>query len=240
VDTNSFTIIRRRFYNFVGKHALDIEGCGPRTIDLLLDKGLIQHYDDLFTLEEGDILELEGFAEMSVKKLLAAIERARSTQLSRLLVGLSIPQVGEETAILLAQRFRTLDAIEQASLEDFERIEGIGPIVGKALIGWFKDKEHAKLLKRLKKALTIEVPSERAAKQTLAGKTFVLTGGLESMSRDAAKERIRERGGDVSSSVSKSTDYVVAGEAAGSKLDKARSLGVAVLTEAEFLRMIRR
>jgi DNA ligase (NAD+) len=240
VDTNSFTIIRRRFYNFVGKHALDIEGCGPRTIDLLLDKGLIQHYDDLFTLEEGDVLELEGFAEISAKKLLASIARARKTQLPRLLVGLSIPQVGEETAILLAQRFRALDAIERASLEDFERIEGVGPVVGKALIGWFKDKEHAKLLKRLKKVLTIEAPSERAAKQTLTGKTFVLTGGLESMSRDAAKERIRERGGDVSSSVSKKTDYVIAGGAAGSKLDKARSLGVAVLTEAEFLRMIRR
>jgi DNA ligase (NAD+) len=240
VNKNSFAVIRRRFHNFVGKHALDIEGLGKERVDLLLEQGLVQHYDELFSLTEGDLLTLEGFAEVSAKKLVESIQRARKTELSRLLVGLSIPQVGEETAILLARRFRTLEAIERASREDFERVEGIGPIVAEALVGWFKDKEHKRLLARLKKALTVEAPSERAAKQTLAGKTFVLTGGLGSMSRDAAKERIRERGGDVSSSVSKKTDYVIAGGAAGSKLDKARSLGVAVLTEAEFLRMIRR
>jgi DNA ligase (NAD+) len=239
VDRNSFTIIRRRFYNFVGKHALDIEGCGPRTIDLLLDNGLIQHYDDLFTLEEGDIIELEGFAEVSAKKLMDSLQKARRVELARLLVGLSIPQVGEETALLLAQRFRTLEAIEKATLEDFENIEGIGPIVGKALAEWFGDKENKKLLRRLKKQLAVEAPPKQSAKQTLSGKTFVLTGGLEGMSRDEAKERIRARGGDVSGSVSKKTDYVIAGESAGSKLDKARSLGVAVLTEEEFLKLLR-
>jgi DNA ligase (NAD+) len=239
VDRNSFSIIRRRFYNFVGKHALDIEGCGPRTIDLLLDSGMIQHYDDLFTLAEGDILELDGFAEVSAKKLMDSIQKARRVELARLLVGLSIPQVGEETALLLAQRFRTLEAMEEASLGDFENIEGIGPVVGKALAEWFDERENKKLLKRLKKHLMIELPPKQSAKQNLAGKTFVLTGGLESMSRDEAKERIRARGGDVSSSVSKQTDYVIAGESAGSKLDRARSLGVAILTEEEFLKIFR-
>jgi DNA ligase (NAD+) len=238
VDKNSFTIIRRRFYNFVGKHALDIEGFGPKTIDQLFDAGLVQHYDDLFTLAEGDVLELEGFAEVSAKKLIDSIQKARRVALAKLLVGLSIPQVGEETAILLAQRFHTIEGLAEATFEDFEKVEGIGPIVAKALAEWFADKEHKKLLKRLKKVLVIEAP-KNTVRQTLSGKTFVLTGGLEAMSRDEAKERIRARGGDVSGSVSKKTDYVIAGESAGSKLDKARSLGITVLTEEEFLRMIR-
>lgn len=239
VDRNSYAIIRRRFYNFVGKHALDIEGCGPRTIDLLLENGLVQHYDDLFTLEIGDVLELEGFAEISAKKLIESIARARTTELARLLVGLSIPQVGEETAIVLAAHFRTLERLEAATLEEFEKIDGIGPVVGEALVEWFADKGHRSLLARLRKVLKIEAPQRQSAAQTLRGKVFVLTGGLESMSRDDAKEEIRARGGDVSSSVSRKTDYVVAGDAAGSKLEKARELGVTVLTEEEFLRMIR-
>ncbi|HVU75659.1 MAG TPA: helix-hairpin-helix domain-containing protein, partial [Candidatus Paceibacterota bacterium] len=203
------------------------------------DKGMIQHYDDLFTLEVGDVSELEGFAELSAKKLIESIHRAKHVELARLIVGLSIPQVGEETAILLAQRFRSLDTLAEASLEDFEKIDGIGPVVAQALVEWFSERENKKLLSRLSKVLTIVAPQRTRAKQTLAGKTFVLTGGLESMSRDDAKERIRALGGDVSGSVSKKTDYVVAGESAGSKLDAAQKLGIAILTEAEFLRMIR-
>lgn len=240
VDKNSFAIIRRRFYNFVGKHAFDIEGCGPRTIDLLLDKGLVQHYDDLFTLETGDVLELEGFAETSANKLIASLKRATRVELARLIVGLSIPQVGEETAILLAEKFRTLDGLAQASLPELEEIDGVGPVVAKAVHEWFRESAHKKLLTRLKKVLTVVAPPKVApASKKLAGKTFVLTGTMEAMSRDKAKEKIRLLGGDVSGSVSKKTDYVVAGESAGSKLDKAQELGVAVLTETEFLRMIR-
>ena len=241
VNKDSFAVVRRRFHNFVGKHALDIGGFGPSTVDQLLEKGLVQHYDELFTLTEGDLLTLEGFADVSAKKLVAAIQKARTVELARLLVGLSIPQVGEETAILLAQTFRTLDALVKASEENLTRIEGIGPIVAKAIVEWFSRKRHRELVERLKKALTITNPMARSylANGPLAGKTFVLTGGLSSMSRDEAKEKIRRLGGDVSSSVSKQTDYVVAGEEAGSKLDKARELGVSVLTEADFVRMIR-
>ncbi|MBI4079920.1 NAD-dependent DNA ligase LigA [Candidatus Kaiserbacteria bacterium] len=240
VNKNSFAVVRRRFHNFVGKHALDIEGLGKERVDMLLEKGLVQHYNEIFTLTEGDLLTLEGFAELSAKKLIASIQKARHVEFARLLVGLSISQVGEETAILLAMKFRTIDALVKASVADLEEIEGIGPIVAKEIVEWLALKRHQKLIADLKDVLTISnLLFAKTEKGKLAGKTFVLTGTLESMSRDEAKEKIRSLGGDVSSSVSKKTDYVVAGSEAGSKLDKARQLGVNVLTEEQFLRMIR-
>lgn len=239
VNKDSFAVVRRRFQNFAGKHALDIEGLGKERVDMLLEKGLVQHYDEIFTLTEGDLLTLEGFAEVSAKKLAESIQKSRKVDLARLLVGLSIPQVGEETAILLAQHFRTIDALARASLQALEELNGIGPKVGKEIVDWFALKRHQDLVARLKKVLTIVSPPKiEKAKLPLAGKNFVLTGTLESMSRDEAKAKLRELGADTAGSVSKNTSYVVAGEAAGSKLDKARELGVPVLTEAEFLRMI--
>jgi DNA ligase (NAD+) len=158
-------------------------------------------------------------------------------------VGLSIPQVGEETAILLAEHFRTIDKLAAASEEELTEVNGVGPKVAKEIVDWFALKRHQELVSRLKEVLTISNPlalsRRRLDSAPLAGKTFVLTGSLESMSRDEAKAKIRALGGDVSSSVSKKTDYVVAGEEAGSKLEKALSLGVTVLTETEFMRMIR-
>jgi len=240
VNKDSFAVIRRRFHNFVGKHALDIEGLGKERVDMLLEKGLVQHYDEIFTLTEGDMLTLEGFADVSAKKLVASIQKARRVELARLLVGLSISQVGEETSILLAKRYKTIEAISKASVEELEQIEGIGPIVAREISEWFALKRHQKLVENLKRVLSIQNPLyAKAEKGKLAGKTFVLTGTLESMSRDEAKAKIRRLGGDVSSSVSKQTDYVVAGGESGSKLDKARGLNVPVLTEEQFLRMIR-
>ncbi|MBI2611097.1 NAD-dependent DNA ligase LigA [Candidatus Kaiserbacteria bacterium] len=240
VNKNSFAVMCRRFQNFVGKHALDIEGLGKERINMLLEKGLVQHYDEIFTLTEGDVLNLEGFAEVSAKKLVDSIQKSRHVELLHLLVGLSIPQVGEETAVLLAKRFHSIDEIANADIASLEEIEGIGPIVGKEIVAWFALKRHQKLIADLKKVLTISNSLfAKAAKGKLAGRTFVLTGTLELMTRDEAKEKIRALGGDVSSSVSKKTDYVVAGEEAGSKLDEARELGVPVLAESEFLRMIR-
>jgi DNA ligase (NAD+) len=239
VNLDSFSVIRRRFHNFVGKHALDIVGFGKERVDMMLEKGLIQHYNEIFTLTEGDLLTLEGFAEVSAKKLIESIQRSREVELARLIVGLSIPQVGEETAIVLAQQFRTIDALATASVEDLEKINGVGPIVAKDVVTWFALKRHKDLLERLKKVLIIKSPPKEAKVQPLAGKTFVLTGSLSTMSRDEAKAKIRALGGDVSSSVSKKTTYVVAGEEAGSKLDKARDLGVEVLTESDFIAMLR-
>lgn len=241
VNKNSFAVIRRRFHNFVGKHALDIEGLGKERVDTLLEKGLVQHYHEIFTLTEGDFLALEGFAETSAKKLVASIQKARTVEFARLLVGLSIPQVGEETAILLAKKYKAIDALAKASEKELQSIEGVGPIVAKDIAEWFALKRHQTLVENLKKVLAITNPLfATSEKGKLAGKTFVLTGTLASMSREEAKAKIRTLGGDVSSSVSKKTDYVVAGEEAGSKLDKARELGVAVLTEEEFMRMMAR
>ncbi len=243
VDKNSFSVLRRKLRYFASRGALNIEGLGPSTVDALLEAGLIENAADFFTLKEGDLLTLEGFAEISAKKLVASIKKiTEGAPLSRIVTALSIPQVGEETAILLARNFLTIDDIAQASEDDLAAINGIGPIVARAIYDWFKDKENKKLITNLKKHIKIEsekISGAKAAYMPLAGKTFVLTGGMESMSRDEAKEKIRKLGGDVSSSVSKKTSYVVAGDEAGSKLDKARELGVEVLSEAEFIKLTR-
>lgn len=247
VYKDSFAQIRRRYRHFASKGALNIEGLGPSTVDALLEKGLVQHVDDFFTLTEGDLLTLEGFAEVSAKKLVESIKRtAREVTLARLLAGLSLPQVGEETAILLAQKFKTLEKIADASEEDLIAIDGIGPIVAKSIVDWFAEKEHQKLIERLQKVIQIKNPEYVSAsaagaaqgQRPLAGKTYVLTGTLSSMSRDEAKAKIRALGGDVSSSVSKKTTAVIAGEEAGSKLTNAEKLGVQVLSEEEFLKLI--
>lgn len=241
VDKNSFAVVRRRFHNFAAKHAFNIEGFGPSTIDQLLEKGLVQHYNDLFTLTEGDLLTLEGFAEISAKKTIAAIKKASRVELARLIVGLSIPQVGEETALLLAREFRTIDKLQSATEAKLTAIDGVGPIVAREIAGWFTETQNRKLIEQLKEVLTIDAPKKvEAAALPLAGNTYVLTGTLESMSRDEAKALLRSLGADVSGSVSKKTTAVVAGESAGSKLDTAEKLGVAVLTEADFLRIVGR
>lgn len=241
-NKNSFSVLRRKLRYFASRGALNIEGLGPSTVDALLEAGLVETSADFFTLKEGDLLTLEGFAEISAKKLIASIKKAaEGAPLSRVITALSIPQVGEETAILLAQNFATIDDLAEASEEDLAAINGIGPIVAGEIHSWFKDKENRKLVTALKKHITIR--SESSARSNLAdlplaGKTFVLTGGLETMSRDEAKEKIRALGGSVSGSVSKKTDYVVAGDEAGSKLEKAEELGVKVLSEKEFLKLL--
>jgi DNA ligase (NAD+) len=243
VYKNSFAQQRRVMRHFASKGALNIEGLGPSTVDALMEKGLLTHFDDFFTLKEGDLLTLEGFAEVSAKKLLASIERvAQGVTLARLVTGLSIPQVGEETAILLAQTFKTIDDIANASIESLENIKGIGDVVARAIYDWFHLSDNKKLIERLKKHIKIENPDfaigQKLDTLPLAGKTFVLTGTMASMSRDEAKEKLRKLGADVSSSVSKKTYAVVAGEEAGSKLEKAEELGVTVLNEEEFLKLV--
>jgi len=241
VDKGSFAVMRRKLRYFASRGALNIEGLGPSTVDALLEHGLVVHIDDFFTLREGDVLELEGFAEVSAKKLIDSIQKvANGVQFSKLLTGLSLPHVGEETAILLAQNFKTIDELSAANAGELEAIDGIGPIVAQALAEWFAEKENKELIKKLKKVLAIKNPeaSLRDKKLPLGGKTFVLTGTMEGMSRDEAKAKIRAQGGDVSSSVSAKTDYVVAGEEAGSKLGKAQALGVKVITEGEFLKLV--
>ncbi len=239
VDLHSFAVTRRRFYNFAAKHALNIEGFGPSTIDQLLEKGLVQHYDELFTLTEGDLLTLEGFAEISAKKTVAAIKHASRVELARLIVGLSIPQVGQESAILLAQEFRTIDKLAVASVEKLTALTGIGPIVAREIAGWFKEKRHQTLVKNLKKVLTIVAPKKvEASALPLTGRTYVITGTLANMSRDEAEDALRALGAKISGSVSKNTTALIAGENAGSKLDKAVELGVRVMSGQELLKLL--
>jgi DNA ligase (NAD+) len=241
VSKNSFAQKRRKFYHFVSKKAYDMDGCGPKIIDVLLNNNLISTYDDLFTLKKGDLLSLPRFAEKSVDNLLASVEKARPVSLPKFLVGLSISQVGEETAIDLAKHFGNIEKLKQASFDELQRLNGVGPIVARALTDWFADKNNKKLLDNLLKEVSfprLNIGSEKSFNLgKLTGKSFVLTGSL-SMARDEAKDRIRELGGDVSESVSAKTSYLVAGESAGSKLAKAQKLGVKILNEKEFLGLI--
>ncbi len=225
---------RRRFYHFTSKHAFDIEHLGPKNLDLLLDKGLIATFADIFTLKKGDLLTLPRFAEKSVDNMLAAIEKSRTVGLDRFIVGLSIPQVGEETAEDLAKTFGTIKKLREVSEETLSQMKGVGPIIAKSVVEWFSDSHNRKIVDDLLSAVKIESSELRNAGSKFSNKIFVLTGSLSTMSRDEAKSKIKLLGGSVSSSVSSKTSYVVVGENPGEKFIEAQKLGVPILSEAEF------
>lgn len=237
VAKNSLPQQKRRFQHFVGKHAFDIEGLGARTVERLLEEGLVTTYADIFTLTEGDLLGLEGFAELSAKKTIAAIRARREVPLDKFLIALSIPQVGEETARDIAAHFKTLERVRLASAEELEEVKGVGGIVSRSIVDWFRDKENTRALDALLKEVSVKAVRARKG-GALSGKTFVITGVLRSLSREEAAARIRAAGGSVSSSVSKKTGYVVAGDAPGLKLEKARELGAPILSEEDFLKLL--
>lgn len=241
VAKNSYAQQKRKFYHFVSKHAFDIEKLGPKIIDQLLDNNLLATYDDIFKLKKGDLLALPRFAEKSADNLLEAIEARRQVTLARFIVSLSIPNVGEETAEDLAEHFGTLAKIQNAKLEELQAIEGVGEIVAKSVADWFAQKENQKLVANLLQHIAFlpEGSSRAKRKGKLEGKTFVLTGTLPSLSRDEAKALIKENGGEVSSAVSSKTDFVLAGAVAGSKLGQAEKLGVEIINEEEFYKLIK-
>ena len=236
VAKDSYAQIKRRFYHFVSKHCFDIDGLGPKIIDVLLEHNLIATFDDIFTLKRGDLLALPRFAEQSVDNLLTAIETARKVTLPRFLAGLSIPQVGEETAYDIAKHFGMIDRVAEADFEEIESIYGVGLVVARAVYDWFRVSENKKLVAHLLKQVKIEKIKNTDSK--IAGKTFVFTGTLPTLDRIAAEEMVRERGGHAGSSVSKKTDYLVAGENAGSKLATAGELGVKIISEEDFSKML--
>ncbi len=240
VVLDSEQLLKRRLYHFISKHALDIDGVGPKNIDVFMEYNLISDYADIFHIKKGDILLLPRFKEKSADNIIASIEKARNVELPRLIIGLSIQHVGEETAYLLAKHFGTIDAIRDALFADFEQIDGVGTVVAQSLVDWFKNESHIKLLERLLKEITIVETGVVSIKENskITGKTFVLTGSLSTLSRIEAEELVRKNGGKVSGSVSKNTDFVVAGEEAGSKKDKALALGVAVISEEEFRKLL--
>ena len=237
VNKNGPVEQKRRFAHFVGKHAFDIEGMGSKTVEQLVDEGLVTSYADIFTLTVGDLEGLEGFAELSAKNLIESIAARRKVSLERFLIGLSIPQVGEETARDLAAHFGKLENIEKADIQELEAVEGIGGIVSQSVHDWFRDRENQKMLKELLKEVTVQKGKKKAGGK-LAGMTFVLTGTLPTLSRDAAASLVREHGGTVSGSVSKKTSYLVAGSDPGSKYTRAQDLGVKILDEREFLALL--
>lgn len=237
VTVESEFLHRQRLYHFVSKHALNIDGVGPRIIDLLLDHNLIAHADDLFTLEVGDLADLPGFKEKAAQNVIDAIDVAREVPLHRLLVGLSIEHIGEETARRIAEHCGSLAAIRTATVDDIAPIHAVGDVAATSLVAWMRVPKNRRLLDALAQHLTIIPPAVRTTETALSGKTVVFTGTLATLTRDEAKERARRAGARVASSVSKQTDYVIAGDAAGSKAETAASLGAAILSEDEFLKL---
>ncbi len=238
VKPNSFAQLKRKFHHFVSKSAFNIEGCGPKVIDLLLEEKLLSDFADIFTLKKGDLLSLPRFAEKSVDNLLASIEKSRRITLARFLVALSIPQVGEETAMDLASNFGSLGALRRASLSELEDIPGVGDVVARSIFEWFRQEENKHLLSRLLSEVQVESTSGSKGGK-LSGQTLVFTGTLPILSRDEAKSVARGAGGKVSSSVSVKTDFLVAGDNPGSKYEEAMKLGVKILSEDEFLRLVK-
>jgi DNA ligase (NAD+) len=223
--------LKRRIAHFASRNAMDIEHIGPETVDKLLDAELIKGLDDLYALKKEDILDLEGFEEKSAQNLIDAIEDSKTRELSRLIFGLGIRHVGQYAGQLLAARFSNLDALSQAQYYQLETIKGIGKETAESVVAFFTDEKNMKLIQALKdRGVT---PSEKA-RGDLEGKVFVFTGSMKELSRDEASKLVMNKGGIVSGNLSKNTDYLVAGEKAGSKLEKAKKLGVKVIDEDEF------
>lgn len=230
---------RETIYHFVARNGMNIAGVGPKIIDALMDAGLVQDYADLFYLKTEDLQNLDRFAELSSSNVIESIARRKEVPLSKFVYALGILHVGEETARVLSQHFRTLESIANATEEELTKVEDVGPVVAASIVEWFKRPYHRKVLKKFEKAGLKILPEKGAVRGKFSGKTFVVTGTLDTMSREEAQEKIRALGGKAGSSVSKETSYVLAGDKPGSKYDKAKKLGVQILSEEEFLEMIR-
>jgi DNA ligase (NAD+) len=234
--------LKNRLLHLASRSALDVDGLGEKLVDQLLESGLVKELPDVFALTAGPLAALPHMGEKSAANLVAALERARSTTLPRLLVALGIPDVGPSVAELLAARFGDLEPLREAPVETLEEIEGVGPVIARRVRDFFADERHRHEVMRLRElGVRFAQTKPRAAtapEGPLAGRTFVLTGTLPTLSRTEASERIVAAGGKVTGSVSKKTSYVVAGEAAGSKLAKAQELGVAVIDEAGLLALL--
>ena len=230
--------LKGRIQHFASRDALDIRGLGERTVEQLLDTHRVESIVDVFRLTEEDLLKLEGFAELSARNLVEAIQKSKQVALDRFLYALGIPEVGTQTARDLAARFGTLDAFLAASHDELESVPGIGPKVAEAVQDFLQSPGTAQVIAGLRKhGLKLLEASDEGGAQ-LAGLTFVFTGGLDSVTRGQAEELVRSLGGRTSSSVSAKTNYVVAGADPGSKYEKAVKLGVKVLSEREFLDML--
>ena len=233
--------VKESIRHFASKGAMDIDGLGEKLIDQLVEKGLIKSYADLYFLTLDQLKNLERMGEKSAQNLLEAIDKSRNVPLDRFLYALGIRHVGEHIARVLANHFGSLDKIKNASEEELMAIHEIGPQVAKSIVQFFSEKRNLETLKKLfEGGVRIQEPQPQAgADNRFAGMTFVFTGALERFTRDEAERLVEERGGRAASSVSRKTTYVVAGPGAGSKLAKARELGIPVISEKEFLEMLK-
>jgi len=246
---------RENMRHFVSRPGFNIEGLGPKIIDRFLDEGLISDAADIFELKEGDIAGLERFGEKSAQNIVREIQDKKNIPLARFIYSLGILQVGEETSALLARSImenetsdkqkiisisNIIKYMSHVSIDNLQIIPDVGPKVAQSIYDWFHSERNIKFLEKLEKAgIKIESDKRQETSDKLKGKTFVFTGELETMSREAAKEKVRELGADVSESVSKKTDYVVVGSEPGSKYEKAKKLGVKIIDEKEFLAILK-
>ncbi len=230
--------VRAVIRHYVSRGAMDVDGLGVKIVDQLIDRGLVREPADLYALSLENLMQLDKIAEKSAGNLLRAIEDSKHTSLSRFIYALGIRHVGEHVARILAAHFRGMEAFCAADEDTLRAVPGIGPHIAESVVSFFADKTRRRHVDRLLEHMSLEVPAAGRNVQPLEGKTFVLTGALEALSRAGARERIERLGGRVSSSVSRQTDYLVAGASPGSKLARARDLGVEVLTEEAFLGLV--
>lgn len=252
-NKNCYAVNLRKLSHWSSKGALDIDGLGPKIVELLYNNGLVRDVADFYALKKDDLLPLEGFAEKAADNLILSIQSKKKINLEKLLIGIGIHHIGEESAILLADtivkewqmKINSIDDliinIQEKSIKDFEALNDIGPIVAKSIYDWFRDANNIKILKKLEKngvSIAVKEAEKKPLKNEFKGKSFVLTGTLENLTREEAKAKIRKLGGKFTSSVSQKTDYVIAGENPGSKYEKAGKLGVKIINEAEFNKLI--
>lgn len=239
-NKNCFARKRKYFYHFISKGAFDIAGIGPKIIDRLIEEKLVSDPADLFGLKKEDIAPLERFAEKSSYNLISAIQSKKNITLERFIYALGIRSVGERTAVDLAQYFGSIDKLKKVSIGELKNIKDIGPVVAESINEFFKNKTNFKFIEKLNK-IGIKINKIKYKKQNLKLKEliFVLTGTLESMTRDEVREKIRALGGETSESISNRIDYLIVGKEPGSKLERAKKIGTKILKEKEFLKMIK-
>ena len=251
-NKNCGGVHKEKLYHFVSRGAFNLEGLGPKIIDRFIDEGLVNDAADIFTLKEGDILTLERFGKKSAENIVKEVNLKKEISLNRFIYSLGILHIGEETSVLLSDKFLSefnnaqvkidniTDYFKNISLEELQEIPDVGPKVAQSVYSWFRESRNLKLLEKMEEVgIKIKVEKKSGKTGKLKGFSFVLTGSLETMERGEAKEKIRELGGDVSESVSKKTSYVVVGVEPGSKAEKAKKLGVKIINEKEFLTLIK-
>ncbi len=231
-------LLKRALEHFASKSALDIDTLGEKNVSALVDAGLVKSLADVYALTYEDVVNLDRFAEISAQKLIDAVAAKKSVPLAKFVYGLGIRHVGAQTAVDLSNTFKNLDSLGSATYEQLKAVDGVGEIVADSILGWFVDDDNQALLAKFR-SLGVWPEAVKHTGGRLSGQSFVITGTLESMSRDAAAEKIRALGGTFQTSVAKGTNYLVMGSKAGaSKADKARKLGTEVIDEAQLLEIL--